>query len=241
MINKLRAIVEESDSRGGLLFNVSVQLTIVASLIVISIETLPGLDESSLAVLQTIELAIVCLFTLEYLLRLLVAHKKIKFALSFWGVVDLLAILPYYLVFVGFGFDLIMLRAFRLLRIVRIFKLARYSKSIARLGLALNIAKEDLLLALAGASIMLFVASFGIYQFENAVQPDKYSSVFDSLWWSVATLTTVGYGDIYPITVGGKIFTGAILMIGLGVVALPAAIVTSALTEARKVLSENDA
>ena len=88
---------------------------------------------------------------------------------------------------------------------------------------------------------MLFVASFGIYQFENAVQPDKYSSVFDSLWWSVATLTTVGYGDIYPITVGGKIFTGAILMIGLGVVALPAAIVTSALTEARKVLSENDA
>jgi voltage-gated potassium channel len=162
-----------------------------------------------------------------------------EFVFSFWGMIDLLAILPYYLLFFGFGFELIMLRAFRLLRIVRILKLARYSKSIARLGMALSIAKEDLILALGGASIMLFVASFGIYQFENMAQLDRFSSVFDSLWWALSTLTTVGYGDIYPITLGGKVFTGVILMIGLGVVALPAAISTSALTEARKVLGEN--
>jgi voltage-gated potassium channel len=239
MLKKLRSVVEESDSRLGLLFNLSVQFTIVVSLVVVSIETLPGLDERYLELLQNIELIVVCLFTLEYFLRLLVAPKKMEFVFSFWGMIDLLAILPYYLLFFGFGFELIMLRAFRLLRIVRILKLARYSKSIARLGMALSIAKEDLILALGGASIMLFVASFGIYQFENMAQPDKFSSVFDSLWWALATLTTVGYGDIYPITFGGKVFTGVILMIGLGVVALPAAIITSALTEARKVLGEN--
>jgi voltage-gated potassium channel len=98
---------------------------------------------------------------------------------------------------------------------------------------ALKIAKEDLVLSLMAALIMLLVASFGIYQFENTAQPDKFSSVFDSLWWALATLTTVGYGDVYPITAGGKIFTGFILVIGLGVVAVPAGIIASALTEAR--------
>ena len=131
-------------------------------------------------------------------------------------------------------FDLIMLRAFRLLRLVRLLKLGRYSKSLSRMALAVKIAKEDLFLALAATSVMLLIASFGIYQFENPVQPEKFSSVFESLWWALATLTTVGYGDIYPITIGGKIFTGAILMIGLGVVALPAGIIASSLTEARK-------
>ena len=131
-------------------------------------------------------------------------------------------------------FDLIMLRSFRLLRLVRLLKLGRYSKSLSRMALAVKIAKEDLFLALAATSVMLLIASFGIYQFENPVQPEKFSSVFESLWWALATLTTVGYGDIYPITIGGKIFTGAILMIGLGVVALPAGIIASSLTEARK-------
>ncbi len=241
MIKKLRKVVEQTDTRLGLMFDLTVQITIVISLIAISIETLPNLSKPTLAAIQTIEITVVCLFTLEYLLRLLVAPRKIGFVRSFWGVIDLLAILPYYLVFIGFGvgFELIVLRAFRLLRIIRILKLARYSKSIARLGLAFKIARGDLVLALIGASIMLFVASFGIYQFENAAQPDTFTSVFDSLWWALATLTTVGYGDIYPITVGGKIFTGVILMIGLGVVAVPAAIISSSLTEAKKVLEES--
>jgi voltage-gated potassium channel len=151
-----------------------------------------------------------------------------------WGMIDLLAILPFFLFAYGITLNLIILRAFRLLRLVRILKLGRYSKSLSRMVLAMKIAKEDLLLALAATLIMLLVASFGIYQFENPVQPEKFSSVFESLWWALATLTTVGYGDIYPITLGGRIFTGFILMIGLGIVALPAGIIASSLTEARK-------
>lgn len=241
MIEKLRNIIDKTDTQLGLMFDLTVQATIVISLIAVSIETLPSLSIPAMAAIGIIEVVVVCLFTLEYLVRLLVAPKKLDFILSFWGIIDLLAILPYYLLFIGFGvgFDLIVLRAFRLLRIIRIFKLARYSRSIARLGLALKIAKDDLLLALIGASIMLFVASFGIYQFENSAQPETFTSVFDSLWWALSTLTTVGYGDIYPITLGGKIFTGAILMIGLGVVALPAAIISSSLTEAKKALEEH--
>lgn len=241
MIEKLRNIIDKTDTQLGLMFDLTVQATIVISLIAVSIETLPSLSIPAMAAIGIIEVVVVCLFTVEYLVRLLVAPKKSDFILSFWGIIDLLAILPYYLLFIGFGvgFDLIVLRAFRLLRIIRIFKLARYSRSIARLGLALKIAKDDLLLALIGASIMLFVASFGIYQFENSAQPETFTSVFDSLWWALSTLTTVGYGDIYPITLGGKIFTGAILMIGLGVVALPAAIISSSLTEAKKALEEH--
>jgi voltage-gated potassium channel len=241
VIEKLRKIIDKTDTQLGLMFDLTVQATIVISLIAVSIETLPSLSIPAMAAIGIIEVVVVCLFTVEYLVRLLVAPKKSDFILSFWGIIDLLAILPYYLLFIGFGvgFDLIVLRAFRLLRIIRIFKLARYSRSIARLGLALKIAKDDLLLALIGASIMLFVASFGIYQFENSAQPETFTSVFDSLWWALSTLTTVGYGDIYPITLGGKIFTGAILMIGLGVVARPAAIISSSLTEAKKALEEH--
>ena len=234
MINNLRKIVEKSDTKLGLIFDLSIQALIIASIVIFSLETLPDLDPSTIELLGALEVVLVSVFSLEYLLRLAVAKRKIKFAFSFWGLIDLLAILPYYLFTFGIDFNLIMLRAFRLLRLVRIIKLGRYSKSLERVALAMKLAKEDLVLALVTASIMLLVASFGIYQFENPVQPEKFSSFFESLWWALATLTTVGYGDIYPITLGGRIFTGVILMIGLGVVALPAGIISSCLTEARK-------
>ncbi len=230
----LRKLVEETDTRAGLVFDLSIQSFILAAIVVFALETLPDLDTAALQILVMIEMFFVAIFSLEYLLRILVAKDKSKFIFSFWGVIDLLAILPFYLFSLGMTFDLIMLRALRLLRLVRILKLGRYSKSLSRMTLAMKIAKEDLLLALAATAIMLLVASFGIYQFENSVQPEKFRSVFDSLWWALSTLTTVGYGDVYPMTLGGKLFTGLILMTGLGIVALPAGIIASSLTEARK-------
>lgn len=233
-MESLRKLVEETDTRAGLVFDLSIQSFILAAIVVFALETLPDLDTAALQILVMIEMFFVAIFSLEYLLRILVAKDKSKFIFSFWGVIDLLAILPFYLFSLGMTFDLIMLRALRLLRLVRILKLGRYSKSLSRMTLAMKIAKEDLLLALAATAIMLLVASFGIYQFENSVQPEKFRSVFDSLWWALSTLTTVGYGDVYPMTLGGKLFTGLILMTGLGIVALPAGIIASSLTEARK-------
>lgn len=232
-MESLRRIVEETDTRLGLAFDLSIQALILASIVIFSLETLPSLNRSTVEILSVLETLCVVIFSLEYLLRIVVAKEKKDFIFSFWGMIDLLAILPFYLVTFGLNFDLIMLRSFRLLRLVRILKFGRYHQSLVRIALAIKIGKEDLFLALAATFIMLLVASFGIYQFENPAQPEQFRSVFESLWWALSTLTTVGYGDVYPITAGGKVFTGVILMIGLGIVALPAGIIASSLTEAR--------
>ena len=238
-MEKLRKIVEETDTRAGRAFDLFVQSLIIFSISVFAIETLPNLTLGTLEILRYLEVVIVIIFTFEYLLRLIVSKNKIGFIFSFWGIIDLLAIVPFYLIAFGLDLDLVFLRTLRLFRLVRIIKLARYSKSFTRIMLAFKIAKEDLLVAFGATSIMLIIASFGIYIFENPVQPDKFSSVFHSLWWALATLTTVGYGEIYPITLGGKVFTGLILMIGLGIVALPAGIIASSLTEAREQLESD--
>jgi voltage-gated potassium channel len=238
-MEKLREIVEETDTRAGRAFDLFVQSLIIFSISVFAIETLPDLTLGTLEILRYLEVVIVITFTFEYLLRLIVSKNKIGFIFSFWGIIDLLAIVPFYLIAFGLDLDLVFLRTLRLFRLVRIIKLARYSKSFTRIMLAFKIAKEDLLVAFGATSIMLIIASFGIYIFENPVQPDKFSSVFHSLWWALATLTTVGYGEIYPITLGGKVFTGLILMIGLGIVALPAGIIASSLTEAREQLESD--
>jgi voltage-gated potassium channel len=109
--------------------------------------------------------------------------------------------------------------------------LARYSSALRRFGRAFIDAKEELVVFTAFTLIILWLAAVGIYYCENAAQPELFSSVFHSLWWAVATLTTVGYGDIYPITVGGRLFTFLILMLGLSVVAVPAGILSSALSQ----------
>lgn len=238
-MEKLRKIVEETDTHGGRVFDLFIQILITFSIIIFAIETLPDLTAKTLEILRFVEVVIVSIFTIEYLLRLTVSQNKLSFIFSFWGIIDLLAIVPFYLIAFGFDLDLVFLRTLRLFRLVRIIKLARYSKSITRIMLAFKIAKEDLMLAFGATSIMLVVASFGIYIFENPVQPDKFSSVFHSLWWALATLTTVGYGEIYPVTLGGKLFTGIVLMIGLGIVALPAGIIASSLTEAREQLESD--
>lgn len=208
-----------------------IQLLIVVSLVTFSIETLPNLSESARWWLRAIEIVTVAIFTVEYLLRVIVADNKWKFVFSFFGIVDLLAILPFY---ISTGIDLRSVRVFRLLRLFRIFKLVRYSNAIQRFHRALLLAREELILYFFMTLLLLYVAAVGIYYCENDAQPDKFASVFDSLWWAVATLTTVGYGDTYPVTAGGKVFTFMVLIVGLGVIAVPAGIVSSALATARE-------
>ena len=104
--------------------------------------------------------------------------------------------------------------------------------------MAAKIVKEELVLFLMVAAIFVFVAASGIYFFENEAQPEKFSSVFHSLWWAIVTLTTVGYGDVYPITIGGRIFTFFVLLIGVGIVAVPAGLIASALSKAREIEEE---
>lgn len=200
---------------------------ILYSVVCFSIETLPDLGEPTRRFLKWSELVVVVVFTAEYLYRLVLAEQRLRFVFSLHGLIDLLAIMPFYL---SFGADLRTLRLLRLLRLLRVLKLIRYSRALQRFGQALYSAREELLVFLSATLVLLYLAAFGIYHFEHAAQPDKYRSIFDALWWAVSTVTTVGYGDIYPITVGGRVFTFGILLLGLGLVAVPAGIIASALS-----------
>lgn len=227
----LKQIVEESNTPAGRAFDLTILTLIMISLFSFSLETMPNLSETTRLWLERFETLSVIAFSLEYLLRVYVASPKKSYVFSFFGLVDLAAILPF---FIGLQFDLRSVRALRLLRLFRILKLARYSAADRRFHRALIIAKEEIVLFLGAALIILYLAAVGIYQFENDAQPEAFGSVFHCLWWAVATLTTVGYGDVYPITVGGRIFTFVILVVGLGVISVPAGLVASALAQARK-------
>lgn len=227
---KLRITVEESETRRGRWFDLIIQSLIVLSLISFSLETLPNLDPDFRAFLRIFEIVTVIIFTLEYLLRVFVAKRKLKFIFSFYGIIDLLAILPFYLTF---HIDLRSVRILRLFRLFRIFKIIRYSRAIRHFMRAFASIKEELVLFLILSGFLLFLSAVGIYYFENPAQPEVFQSVFHSMWWAVATLTTVGYGDIYPVTTGGKVFTSVMLFIGLGVIAVPTGLIASALTKTR--------
>ncbi len=208
-----------------------ITVLILFSVVCFSLETLPDISSSLREFLQYSEAFVVGVFSLEYVARVLLSKRRLKFVFSFYGIIDLLAILPFYL---AFFVDLRSLRLLRLMRLARLLKLVRYNSAIQRFTKALYLAKEELVIFTCASLVLLYLSAVGIYHFEHAVQPEVFRSIFDCLWWSVATLTTVGYGDIYPITTGGRIFTFTILMIGLGLVAVPTGIVASALASVRK-------
>ena len=197
--------------------------------------------EQNTIFLDVFEVFSVIVFTIEYLLRLWVSdldpaykggslRKRLGFIFSTYGLIDLIAILPFYLpLFIPF--DLRMVRILRLLRLVRIFKLGRYSKSLKTINSVLKETKSELGITLFIAFIMLVLASTLMFYIESDVQPDKFASIGHAFWWAIATLTTVGYGDVYPITAIGKVLSGAIALIGVGIVALPTGIISSAFVE----------
>lgn len=183
----------------------------------------------------------VIIFSIEYLLRLWTSDldnsikgnslkKRLKFGFSTLGLIDLIAILPFYLPFI-FPFDLRIVRILRLFRLLRIFKLGRYSKSLNTITSVLKNTKSELVITGFVAFILLVLSSTIMYYFENEVQPEKFASIGHSFWWAVATLTTVGYGDVFPITAMGKVMSGIIALIGIGFIALPTGIISSAFIE----------
>ncbi len=209
----------------------AIQLLIVLSLISYATGTLPGLTTETRKMLRIFEVVSVGIFTVEYLTRFFLARPRRGYAFSFFGIIDLVAIVPFY---ISTAIDLRSVRAFRLLRLFRLLKLARYSAAVQRYHRAFILAREDLILFGATALILLYLSAVGIYYFENPAQPDKFASVFHSLWWAITTLTTVGYGDAYPVTIGGRVFTFFVLVVGLGIVAVPSGLFASALSKARE-------
>ena len=197
---------------------------VIISVMILATETVPGLHADVLYWLVIAEVVITALFTVEYFFRIWKAEDRRGYILSFMGIVDLIAILPTYLLGQGTQF----------VRVIRVLKFLKYSRGLQTLGLALMRAKDQFVVFFVATVIVLVLSAFGIYFFENGSQPEEFSSVYHSLWWAVATLTTVGYGDVYPVTVGGKLFASLVVIFGLAIVAGPAGILAASLSEVAK-------
>ncbi len=220
---KLRILIE------GRVFTLVIQFLILAAAIAFALESGRPENDPYATHFLIVDYAFFAVFSVEYILRIYAAPKRRAFIFSFFGIIDLLAILPTLFQLTGFR----VLRIFRFLRIFRVFKATRFILAVDRLTEALNEVKRELF-ALAFLSLMLvYLAACGIYYFEKEAQPEDFGTIFDAMWWAIVTLTTVGYGDVHPITTGGKIFTALVTLIGVGLIAIPSGLLASVLTEAR--------
>ena len=227
---KIRQIIEGNDRKLSPIFDITIQVLIVFSIIIFSLGTLPNLTPLWQNILNYVDILFYSIFAIEYFLRIYVSDSRLKYIFSFFGIVDLLAILPFLF---ARQFDLRAIRALRVFRLTRVLKISRYDESLKTFAIAIKIIKPEITLFYIITSIFLFLSATGIYYFEHAVQPIEFASVFHSLWWAIITITTVGYGDVYPITIGGRIFTFAILLLSLAIITVPTGLIASALSKAR--------
>jgi voltage-gated potassium channel len=210
---------------------------IVLNVVALILESYQELDKKYHHLFYLFELFSVIIFTLEYIIRIWVSDKskedkkeRLNFAFSTMGIIDLIAILPFYLPFI-FPIDLRIVRILRLFRLLRIFKLGRYSKSLKTIRYIFKQTKAELSITVFVTFVLMVLSSTLMYYIEHDDQPEQFASIGDAFWWSVATLTTVGYGDVYPVTGLGKLLSGIIAIIGIGFVALPTGIISSAFIE----------
>lgn len=206
-------------------FELITQSIIILSLIVIVLETLPSASHYG-QWFVVFEWVTVAIFTIEYGVRLFVSRPWTSYVFSFYGLVDLLAILPFYISISSL--DLRALRVLRLIRIIRVLKLGRSSRALERLRLAFKEIKDELIAFGICISFLLYLASLGIYHFEHVEQPETFSHFFAALWWAICTITTVGYGDVVPVTVGGKILGSVVIILGIGIIAVPTGLLAAA-------------
>lgn len=183
-------------------------------------------------------------FVCEYVLRSAVTQREgasvkswRKYGGSFFGIIDLMSILPVLLpMVVGPSFAVV--KTFRMLRVFRILKFGRYSRSMKMLGDTVLSVRHALMSTLFISSFIILFSSACMYYLEHEAQPEAFPDILSSLWWAVATLTTVGYGDIYPVTVGGKVFASVVAMVGIGLVAIPTGLMSAAFV--RKMEEQNN-
>lgn len=218
-----------------------IMILIAVNVTAVIFETLDPLSSAFGTYFYWFEVFSVAVFTVEYLGRIWSAVEnpdysgpisgRISFARKPLLIVDFLAIAPFYLTAIGVAADLRFLRALRLVRLLRLLKLARYSHSLQSMSIVLRDKKPDLVISLFANGLLLIIASSIMYYLESNVQPEAFPSIPHTMWWGVATLTTVGYGDVHPITPMGQ-FVGAIVaVLGIGLFALPASILASGFIE----------
>lgn len=212
---------------------------ILANVVAMIAESVPEIAAQAGGFFTVFEAVSVLIFTIEYILRVWSCVERpeyrrpvvgrLRFALTPLAIIDLLAVLPFYLPFVGVDFRFV--RVLRVFRLARVTKLARYNSAVASIGRVIHARRDELMASLSFMLMLIVVASSLLYFAERDAQPEHFGSIPAAMWWAVVTLTTVGYGDIFPVTAVGKMLAGSIAILGVGMVALPTSILGSGFVE----------
>ena len=238
---KLFALFSEETRDKGFpkYFNYFIMTLILVNVVSMILETVKSVYEPYHSYFYAFELFVIAVFTCEYIMRILTAdlafpcgnrlRSILKYMFSFYGLIDLLAILPFYMPFTKL--DLRIVRTLRLLRFLRLFKITRYNNSMELIKSVMSEKRSELGVTCFVILIVMIIASFLMFYAENAAQPDHFPNVLACIWWSIVTLTTVGYGDVFPVTGIGRFIGGVIAFLGIGLVALPTGIISAGFLE----------
>jgi voltage-gated potassium channel len=202
-----------------------IQIVIALSLMAFALETVPNLSRTIQHILYLGEIGFVIVFIVEYIIRF--GFNKFSYLFSFFGVVDLIAIVPI-LAMLNPKFFLL-----RYLRLLRILKFLRYVNTLRNIGIAINNVRKELFMYIVVNFCILYTFAVIMYYVEGPVQSSKFGSIMDSLWWAVVTLTTIGYGDVVPVTPLGKFITGLIALLGIGIITIPTGLIASTLVRSK--------
>ena len=240
--NKLYQIIFEAETPNGKLFDVVLLITIILSVICVSLESVDSISVKYGVLLRSLEWIFTILFTIEYFLRIWIIKNPFKYIFSFWGVIDFLAILPTYLLFIFNLQFLMIIRVIRLIRLFRILHLSSYIRGGQTMIIALRKSIPKIVVFLL--TVLLFVIVIGtiMYIVEGPLgnNTEGFENIPNSIYWAIVTLTTVGYGSAVPVTAFGKLFASLIMLLGYGIIAVPTGIVASSVSkvEAQKKLEE---
>ncbi|WP_460219185.1 ion transporter [Psychroserpens sp. MEBiC05023] len=231
---KLHDIIYEADTPSGKLFDVVLLFVIIASIILVMLESVKSIDTKYHDFLNISEWVITILFTFEYIARIVTVKKPIKYMTSFYGVIDLLSTIPKYLsLFLVGSHSLVAFRALRLLRVFRILKLTRYIGASTIFVRALKTSRAKIAVFLSFVIILCIILGTIMYLVESE-EGSGFTSIPRSVYWAIVTLTTVGYGDIAPATPLGQLIASLIMIMGYGIIAVPTGIVSSEMTKVNK-------
>lgn len=235
---KLYEIIFKADTRAGKTFDVVLIVLIVISIIAVILDSVPSLYASMHDTFKTIEWIITIIFTIEYILRIIVSRNTYRYVLSFYGIIDLLATLPTYIgLIVSGGSSLLIIRALRLLRIFRVLKLSRYTVAGSIIGTALRASKAKIGVFLAAVTTVIIIIGTLMYLIEGS--DNGFTSIPRAIYWTIVTITTVGYGDIAPVTALGQFLASLTMLTGYSIIAVPTGIVSAEMNYQQKLLRKS--
>ena len=233
---RLHELIYEADTPAGKFFDIALIIAILLSVVAVMLESVSELYAEYKVVFVTVEWVFTTLFTIEYILRLICIEKPAKYAFSFFGIIDLLAILPTYIGLFMAGANihsLAIVRVLRVLRIFRVLKLTPYLSEANVLTMALNASKRKVLIFFSSVLFLAVILGAVMFLIENPSNP-RFSSIPKSIYWAIVTITTVGYGDISPVTEFGQLVSALIMILGYAIIAVPTGIVTVEINEAMR-------